>query len=165
MATKAPTPQLDRARIPRVLIPELPVQNFMPASGQPFEQAAYVAMPAIGVTATVLSFVVPKGYNGFIRRIGNVFVGGGFQDGQGGIVWQILLDLNKQIVAPNFDNITASLGGVSNPSAIDGIHIEEGNTVAITVKNVSVVVAGQLIGGRLGGSFIPINLEPANIAF
>jgi hypothetical protein len=148
-----------------VIVPQLPVQNFMPPGGKPFEFAAGVTIPAIGATATVVSFVVPKGQNGFIRRIANVFVGGGFTDFSGTIVWQILLDQTKNVVAPGFDNIVASLGAVSNPTNIDGIHIFEGATAALIVKNVSVVVSGQLIGGRLGGSFHPIPQEPPNLAF
>jgi len=60
-----------------VTVPQLPVQNFMPPGGKPFEFAAGVALPAIGATVTVLSFTVPRGQNGFVRRIANVFVGGG----------------------------------------------------------------------------------------
>lgn len=148
-----------------VTIPQLPVQNFMPPGGKPFEFAGGVPLPAIGATATVVSFSVPRGQNGFVRRIANVFVGGGFTDFSGSIVWQILLDQVKNVVAPGFDNIVASLGAVSNPSNIDGIHVIENNTVALIVKNISVVVAGQLVGGRLGGSFHPIPQEPPNLAF
>jgi hypothetical protein len=148
-----------------VVVPQLPVQNFMAPSGKPFENAAYILLPAIGTTATILNFTVPKGNNGFIRRIANVFVGGGFVDGSGGIVWQILLDQTKNIVAPGFNNIVASLGSVSNPSPIDGIHIFEGGLVALIVTNVSIVVSGQFVGGRLGGSFHSIPHEPPNLAF
>jgi hypothetical protein len=148
-----------------VTVPQLPVQNFMPPGGKPFEFAAGITIPAIGATGTVVSFTVPKGQNGFIRRIGNIFVGGGFTDFSGAIIWQILLDQTKNVVAPGFDNIVASLGAVSNPTNIDGIHIFEGNLVALIVKNVSIVVSGQVIGGRLGGSFHPIPQEPPNLAF
>lgn len=148
-----------------VVVPQLPVQNFMPPSGKPFEFHGGVLLPAVGVTATVFNFVVPKGNNGYIRRIANVFVGGGFTDFSGAVIWQILLDQVKNVVAPNFDNIIASLGSVSNPSKVDGIHIFEGSQVALIVKNISVVVAGQLIGGRLGGSFHSIREEPPNLAF
>lgn len=146
-------------------INRFPVQNFMPASGKPFENAAYVNLPAIGATAVVVQFTVPKGQAGFIRRIANEFVGGAFNPGAGTVIWQIILNLTVGTVAPNFDNITASLGAVNNPSAIDGIHVREGDTPALIVKNISVVVAGQLIGGRLGGSFYPNPLEPPDIAF
>jgi hypothetical protein len=148
-----------------VVVPQLPVQNFMAPSGKPFEVHGGITIPAIGSTATVISFIVPRGNNGFIRRIANVFVGGGFTDFSGALTWQILIDQVKNIVAPGFDNIIASLGSVSNPSVIDGIHIMEGAVVALIVKNVSVVVSGQLIGGRLGGSFHSIPHEPPNLAF
>ena len=148
-----------------VVVPQLPVQNYMAPSGKPFEAHGGILLPAIGATATVVSFTVPKGNNGFIRRIANVFVGGGFTDFSGNIVWQILLDQTKNVVAPGFDNIVASLGAVSNPSTIDGIHIFESQLVALVVKNVAVVVSGQFIGGRLGGSFHSIPHEPDNLAF
>jgi hypothetical protein len=124
-----------------------------------------VPLPAIGAQATVLSFLVPRGNNGFIRRIGNEYAGGGFTNFSGAVVWQIFLDLSKGVVAPYFDNIVASLGSVSNPSQDDGIHIMELATVALVVKNISVVVSGQVVGGRLGGSFHSIREEPQNIAF
>jgi hypothetical protein len=148
-----------------VVVPQLPVQNFMAPGGKPFEFANGITIPAIGASATVVQFTVPKGQNGFIRRIANVFVGGGFTDFSGAIIWKIFLNLTNGVVAPNFDNIIASLGSVSNPSTLDGIHVIEGNIVALQVTNVSVVVSGQLIGGRLGGSFHPIPQEPDNLAF
>jgi|HubBroStandDraft_6_1064221.scaffolds.fasta_scaffold21350_4 hypothetical protein len=147
-----------------VLVPQLPVQNFMSPGGKPFLAEGGVTIPAIGTSATVVSFVVPRGQNGFVRRMGNVFVGGGFTDFSGSIVWQVLLDQVKNVVAPGFDNIIVG-HQVSNPLNIDGIHIMEGATVALIVKNVSVTVAGQLIGGHLSGSFHPIPQEPPNLAF
>ena len=150
-----------------VMVPQLPVQNFMPPSGKAFEVHNGITIPAIGVLAAVLSFQVPKGQNGFIRRIANVFVGGGFTDFSGALFWQIWINQNQNgpVIAPGFDNIIASLGSVANPTPIDGIHIMELNFVSLVVKNVSVVVSGQLIGGRLGGSFHSIREEPANLAF
>src|ERR1700758_3225371 len=139
----------------------LPVTNFMPPGGESFEFAAGVAIPAIGATATVLQFTVPNGRNGMIKRIANILVGGGFNDFSGGVVWQIVQDLSQTgpPIVPNYDNITASLGTVNNPSNIDGIRIKENQVVALIVKNVNIPVAGQVIGGRLGGYFYPINLE------
>lgn len=148
-----------------VQVPNLPVQNFMPPSGKPFEATGGVTLPAIGASAVVLQKTVPKGNNGYIRRIANVFVGGGFTDFSGGIVWQILIDLTKGTVAPDFDNIIASLGTASNPSTIDGIHVMEGSIFALIVKNISIVVSGQVVGGRLGGSFHSIPDEPPDLAF
>lgn len=145
-------------------IVRLPITNYMPDRGEAFERAAYIPIPAVGAQAAVVQFTVPQGRNGMIKRIANVFVGGGFTEGQGGIVWQILQDANNFIVVPDFDNIVASLGSVNNPSNIDGIRIKENQIVTLLVKNVSIVVAGQLIGGRLGGYYYPIDLEPS-VAF
>lgn len=146
----------------------LPVTNFMPAEGEDFEAHAYVPLPAIGASAVVVSVVIPEGRMAMLKRIANVFVGGGFQEGQGGVVWQILLDgtsPNNPVVAPFFDNIVASLGSVSAPSQIDGIRCRESTTLQLIVTNVSIVVAGQLIGGRLGGYFYPIELDPESAGF
>jgi hypothetical protein len=153
---------------PQIIIPELPVTNFMPAEGEDFEAHAYVALPAIGASAVVVSLPIPDGRMAMVKRIANVFVGGGFQEGQGGVVWQILLDgtdPNNPVVAPFFDNIVASLGSVSAPSTIDGIRVKEGNLLQLIVKNVSIVLAGQFIGGRLGGYFYPIEKDPAAAGF
>jgi hypothetical protein len=158
----------DLDSLPRIVIPRLPVTNFMPAGGEDFEANSYVALPAIGASAVVVSVPIPDGRMAMVKRIANVFVGGGFQEGQGGVIWQILLDgtnaLNP-VVAPFFDNIVASLGTVAAPSTIDGIRVREGNLLQLIVKNVSIVLAGQFIGGRLGGYFYPVELDPDDASF
>lgn len=154
--------------LPQIIIPRLPVTNFMPAGGEDFEAHGYVALPAIGASAIVVAVPIPEGRMAMVKRIANVFVGGGFQEGQGGVVWQILLDgtnPNNPVVAPFFDNILASLGSVSAPSTIDGIRVREDNLLQLIVKNVSIVVSGQVIGGRLGGYFYPIELDPDDAGF
>lgn len=154
--------------LPQIIIPRLPVTNFMPAGGEDFEAAAYVALPAIGASAVVVSVPIPEGRMAMLKRLANVFVGGGFQEGQGGVVWQLLLDgtnPNNPVVAPFFDNIVASLGSVAAPSTIDGIRVKEGNLLQLIVKNVSVVVSGQFVGGRLGGYFYDIALDPPDATF
>jgi hypothetical protein len=147
-------------------IVRLPVSNFMPDRGEEFRRAAYVAIPAVGASAIVVQFKVPEGRNGMINALANVFVGGGFTEGQGGIVWQLFQDFTPGggVVAPDFDNIVASLGSVNNPAKLNGIRIKENQLVILLVKNVSVVVAGQFIGGLLGGYYYPIDLEPS-VAF
>jgi hypothetical protein len=147
-------------------IVRLPVTNYMPDRGVEFRKAAYVAIPAVGAQAVVVQFQVPEGMNGMINRLANVFVGGGFTEGQGGIIWQLYQDftVGGGTVAPDFDNMLASFGSVNNPAVLNGIRIKEKQLVTLLVKNVSVVVAGQFIGGLLGGYFYPVDLEPA-VAF
>lgn len=154
--------------LPQIIIPRLPVTNFMPAGGEDFEAHGYALLPAIGSSVVLLSVPIPEGRMAMVKRIANVFVGGGFTEGQGGVVWQILLDgtnSNNPVVAPFFDNIVASLGSVSNPSAIDGIRVKESNLLQLIAKNVSIVVSGQLVGGRLGGYFYDIALDPPDATF
>lgn len=155
------------ASVPPSGIIQLPLSNFMPAQGVEFQNAGWVTIPAQGVSAVVVQFKVPKGYNGMINRLGNVFDGGGFQNGAGLIAWQLYLDIITGVFAPNFQNILASLGTVENPSILNGIRIKENQLVTLQVSNAAagVIPAGQKIGGRLGGYFYPVALEPPNISF
>jgi len=170
MATRWVTPQELSADLVKVQIDRLPVTNFIPPEGEEFRFASYVAIPAIGAGAVVVAFTVPKGKNGILNRFANVFIGGGFNEGQGLITWQLALDNTnaaQPIIVPNFDKILASLGSVSNPTTLNGIRIKENQIVALLVANAvgGVVPAGQLIGGLLGGYFYPVDLEPADLAF
>jgi hypothetical protein len=135
--------------------PALPPHLYQPTTGLPFNPTTYVAIPAIGAVATIIDFRVPNGYQGVINQMGNNFVGGGFVDGSGSIVWQLLID---GVPYPNFENIIASLGNPANPSLIGAVQLRERQRVQLVVKNVSIVVAGQLIGARLSGYFYPLDL-------
>jgi hypothetical protein len=149
-------------------ISRLPIVQAMPPEGESFRFAAYVAIPAQGAQSVVVQFPVPQGVNAMIKRVANVYVGGGFQEGQGLITWQLYVDFQQGVVAPNFDNILASLGAVSNPPLLDdGIRARENQLVTLLVKNANpgVVPAGQLIGGLISGYFYPVDLEPVISSF
>jgi hypothetical protein len=145
----------------------LPVTNFMPATGRPFRFSSYVTIPNQGAAATVVQFVVEQGYNGIINAFGNVFIGGGFQEGAGLISWTLFLDIKTNLPAKGFTNILASFGAVSNPATLPGIRIKENQTVTLVVNNANpgVVPAGQKIGGLLGGYYYPVSLEPPSLGF
>jgi hypothetical protein len=147
------------------MIDRLPITNFMPPSGQEFRKTSSVIIPAVGASGVVVQLKVPQGYNGMLKSLANVYIGGGFTDFGGLIVWQLYIDyqVGGGIVAPNFENITASLGSASNPARLHGIPIKENQLVTLLVKNVApgVVPAGQTIGGLLGGYFYPVSEEPA----
>jgi hypothetical protein len=139
----------------------LPPWIYPPAEFWPIDQANYVGLPAIGANAIVVSFQVPPGHNGIITTYGNNFVGGGFQEGAGTIVWQIARD---NAVIDGYDNIVASLGSVSSPTRHpSGFRIFENQIITLVVTNVSIVVAGQLSGGRLMGYYYPKQYEDQNI--
>jgi len=142
-----------------IRIARLPLTNYIPPEGEEFTPAAYVALPAIGASAVIVQFLVPEGRNGIVNRFANVFVGGGFTEGSGGVVWQLFQDFTVGAVVPNFDNIVSSLGSVNNAKVLNGIRIKENQLVTLVVKNVSIVVSGQLVGGLLGGFTYPIDLE------
>ena len=132
-----------------------------PASGEPFTPAAWIALPAIGATATLVQFRVPTGRSGVINRIANeALVGGGWNNGDGNLVWQILINA---AAVKNLENIISVLGLVANPTVIDGIRLRENDLVQLVIRNVAVPAAGQLVGGRLQGYFYPKELDPENL--
>lgn len=150
-------------------ISHLPVSNFMPSQGVEFRYHGGQTIPAIGGTINVVQFTVPKGLNGIINRLANVVNGPGYQDFAGTTTWSLFTDIVSGTLAPNFASfngsvqsgaITASLGQISNPSILNGIRIRESQVVTLQFNNVALAVAGQIIGGLLGGFFYPVSLEP-----
>ena len=128
-----------------------------PGSGEPFNYVNYVALPAIGTTAVILDFTVPEGRNGAIKWIGNNFVGGGWVEGTGAVVWRILRDDGFM---KNHENLLGSLGNPDEPSETAPIRIFENERIRLVIDNIAVIVAVQLAGGRLSGWFYPRDEEP-----
>lgn len=130
-----------------------------------FDNAGDVVIPAIGVEVPIFTFQVPKGQNGVMKEIGNVFIGSGFTDGSGQVIWRILQ--NNQAMRGK-ENVINSLGSVAQPSRIGGggfMRILENDIIVMSVLNVSIVPGGQLIGGRLSGWFYPKDEDPQGIWF
>jgi len=146
-----------------------PVQTARPLWVDPpdqwenIDQFAYVALPAIGAEANVISFQVPLGRNGVIQAIANNFVGGGWAEGSGAVVWRIQVDGAPPPGATSYDLILGSLGSPANPVKISGFRIYENQVLTLVVRNVAVVVAGQLSGGRLLGYLYPREMEADNL--
>ena len=132
----------------------------MPPDGIPFNEVNYVALPAIGATAVIVSFMVSPGMNGVIKWIGNNFVGAGFTDGSGDIIWQITADGQP---IRNHQHIIGSLGSPASPSETPPIRLFENQLIELTVENVSIAVAGQLCGGRLSGWYYAMEDDGANV--
>lgn len=137
---------------PRIQISVLPIENFPPPQAVPFNPAEYIDLPAIGATATVLDVLVPDGYSAIVKRLGNNFVGGGFVDGSGDLIWQVTVN---DVAARNFEDIIASLGNPAAPSDIGFIRGKQNQHIKLIVTNVSVPVDAQLVGGRFSGWFYP----------
>lgn len=133
-----------------------------PPDAESFHLPGGVVIPAISATVftTVVQIVVPPGRNGVLNKLANVYVGGGFIDFSGSVIWRLVRNPQQNAGATveaerNYENITASLGSASNPGKIAGIRIFENDVIALQVRNNSAVAAGQLIGGLLGGWYYP----------
>jgi hypothetical protein len=163
-SSTALTPPLQEQNINR-----LPVPFCRPNDGQSFDFGGSIPIPAEAgpplVFSVVFSFVVPKGKNGIIQRVANVIVGGTFVDFDGTLTWQIALNINSanvnnSLIAPNYNAIKASFGGIQLPSKIAGIPIKENQVVGLLVANTGILPAGETIAGRFGGFFYPVSEEP-----
>lgn len=143
--------------------PQLPVWLYPPSQWENIDQYAYAALPAIAATVAIIQFTVPAGRNGVINRIANNFVGGGWVEGSGDIVWRVLVDGTPPPGATSYDNILGSLGSPANPVPISGFRIFENQVITLVAFNNAVVVAGQKVGGRLMGYLYPREMEDGEI--
>jgi hypothetical protein len=141
----------------------LPLWIYPPINWENLDQIAYAALPAIGVEVPIITFQVPLGRNGIINKVGNNFVGGGWTEGSGNVLWRILVDGGTPPGANSYEAIPASLGSPAQPVAIAGFRIFENQVVTVTVNNVAIVLAGQLVGARLCGYLYPRELEDPNV--
>jgi len=140
-----------------------------PTNWENIDQINYALLPAIGATVIILSFQVPIGRNGVINRVANNFVGGGWVEGTGDVIWKILVDGAPPPGATSYASIAASLGSPANPVPISGFRIFENQVLTLVAFNNpagpdgGVVVAGQRVGGRLLGYLYPRELEDDSI--
>lgn len=141
----------------------LPPWIFPPDRWENIDLSAYVALPAVGANAAVIQFTVPLGRHGIIKKIANNLVGGGWTEGSGSVVWQILIDGAPPPGANSYNNILDSLGSPANPVEIAGFRIFENQVVTLVVQNVALAVAGQLVGGRFIGYLYPREMEMENV--
>lgn len=119
----------------------------------------YVALPAIAGEAVILSFRIPQGRNGIIKKVGNNFVGGGWVEGSGDVTWSIQVDGAPPPGATSYDSILGSLGSPANPVEIAGFRVFENQLLTVEVNNIAIPVAGQLAGARLVGFLYPVESE------
>lgn len=139
----------------------LPPWIYPPAEFEPIDLFNYVILPAIGSNTNIISIKIPTGNNGIITNIGNNFVGGGWTEGSGAVTWQIARD---GAPVDGYDLILGSLGSPASPTRHpSGFRVFENQVVTLAVFNVSVVLAGQLSGGRLLGYYYPLEYEDPNL--
>jgi hypothetical protein len=141
----------------------LPLNLFPPDRWTNLDVSNYVLLPAIGAQANIVSFQVPLGQHGIVKKIANNFVGGGWVEGSATVIWQILVDGAPPPGTTSYDTILTSLGNPSNPVEIAGFRIYENQILTLVVKNISSVVSGQFSGGRFVGWLYPRDMEDDGI--
>lgn len=116
----------------------------------PFDPRATIPLPvAPSAETTVLTFVVPLGYDGVIKKYSNNITGAGFTNGSGDIVWR--LRANGRAVR-NFDAILFESGTVDFPrELVAPIRVYSGQTLIFTVEHVAnAALAGNVICSFMG---------------
>ena len=131
-----------------------------PANGQSFFPQGSIDLPDIGATGTVVKFQVPNGRSGVIKWLVTNFVGGNWVDGDGSLIWQILINGAATKDCPK---ILSALGSLQIPFPIAGIRLRENDSVQLIVQNVGVPANQQLVKGLLSGWFYPKDMDPASI--
>lgn len=150
IATGEPTSNLV-PRIPETLTIKKPWID-EPDGSQSFDYQNGTALPNVGSTALVLSFVVPDGFDGVIKWLGWNFTGGGFVQFSGDIVVQIL---RNNAAVRNYDNIINEKGSLQFPRRVSPIRIFANQVISMTVSHPT---NGTLVGdivGTLSGYFYP----------
>ncbi len=80
---------------------------------------------------------MPKGYNGFIRRISNNYLGPSFNPGLPSLIGRIRNGpsiANSKFI-DEYSRIVVEYGTTNQPREIDGIFISSGQTFLYTVTN------------------------------
>lgn len=104
-----------------------------PPGSQSFYPESSISIPAVGAgNVPVLSFIVPIGYDGAINAINNNFTGGGFVNGSGDLIWQILIDGRA---VRNYDAILTERGLPGQAVDISPIQIFSGQLVEYVINH------------------------------
>lgn len=104
-----------------------PPENF-----EGFDLTAAISTPPVGTGETlVLSYRVPRGFDGVVKGLVHNYIGGGFQQGAGGIVWRLSVD--GQWVR-HYDAMLVSFGSVQHPRPISGIRVCENQLIQYWVN-------------------------------
>lgn len=118
-----------------------------PEGNVPFDPQTAVALPVAATYTTVVSLVVPDGYDGVINAYSWNFTGGGFTQGSGDIVVQVWRD---GVPIRNYDNITVEKGTIAQPRNISPLRIYSKQVITLAVSH----VANGLLNGNVVGSFV-----------
>ncbi len=131
--------------------------NFPDAESDWFDlyPAAFPAYPLPGAgPIDVLSFTVPTGSDGVIKKLAIVHIGGGVIDGTGNVVWRVLVN---GAAVRGYQDATSQVGAYSQP--LDTfIPVYENDLVQITAEvpaGQPAMPVGDTTAARAMGYFFP----------
>jgi hypothetical protein len=90
------------------------------------------ALPIVGGLLTLVMLTVDPGWDGVINFLSCNFVGGGFQDFSGSIVWSLYRNSSP---IRNYNNITAQKGTVQQQRQISPIRIYSGDVITFQITH------------------------------
>jgi len=123
-------------------------------SREPFYTPGAVALPAVGAQAVVVQRAIPYGRNGYLWKLGIDYVGPGFIEGSGSLIYRVFRNGALTRAVKGFANLTASMGSVNNPIEVPPIQLYENEVISIVVVNVSLAVGGaQMVGVLVGWDY------------
>lgn len=123
-----------------------------PTGADPFDATGVATIGVVGDTVTILSLLVPYGYDGVIKRFYHNYIGSGFVDGSGNLIWRILAD-GRPI--KNFGNIITQMGNAVTPRLTDGIRIYSGQLITYIVYHAADALLTDACSASLAGYFYP----------
>jgi hypothetical protein len=122
---------------------------------EPLYRQGRIALPAVGAAQVpILQIPIRRGANAQIWRLAIDYVGPGFIEGSGAILFNLFRDPALSKGVKGFTQLTASMGAVNNPLEIPTIEMREAEVLSICVQNVSLVVGGaQILAAAVGWVF------------
>ena len=119
-----------------------------PDNRLPFDYGGAIALPAIPGENTVITFQVPNGYDGVAMAYSLNFLGGGFTQESGDIIWRIY---RNNVAIRNFEQITTERVSISTPRNIANLQVFSLDIITITVNHVAnVALNGQVVASMMG---------------
>jgi hypothetical protein len=151
--------QQDRLGLCPITVRSLPPWLYPTARSRNLILSNAIPLPAVsaGVFTPIVSQIIDAGKNGVLKWFANQYVGGGFTDGSGALVWRLTID---GVPVPGFENIIVSLGTNQIPREIAPVLLPAQKRITLAVTNVSIVPAGQIIEGGIAGWLYPLDEEP-----
>lgn len=116
---------------------EMPGGYMMPAEGREWFEQVSIITPAINPAPgqLVLDFRCPVGYDGIIYGVTNLYLGAGFVQGSGDLIWRVQVGEGW---ARNMGEMLYSLGAVGQPFPLaDQIQVRSSQRVRMFVQTVN----------------------------